>query len=736
MTKIRFGGCVSAVTMTLLLAGHAAAQTASPTAPAAEEAPHLDDVVVTAQRRSENLQKTALTVSALTGATLAARGITDISALSTQLPSLEIANSGGGTTQVFMRGVGSTNVTEVGDSAIAIQMDGIYIARPNSFGSSLYDLDRIEVLRGPQGTLYGRNATAGAINVITKRPTQEFGGNASIEYGNYNQLTTSGAINIPVTDTLAVRASFQTVRHDGYQKSTTTGAAAGNDKQDQDDKAARIQALWKPTERFSLLLRADYLHQGGAGGGDQNYPLVSDPRDFASTLVTRIDNTLWSVGAEAKYDLGFAEITYLTGYNSTRINRLRENTASHVPNYLDLSTDTFSNELRIGKDSGNFKWVLGLYSFDENTYTNYAVYRPATADYTDYLSPTVKSNSKAAFGQVTYSVTPRFRVTGGLRYTHDDKSRYGGVYITDANGAIKSTVSLNAASDSWNSTNWKAGADFDVTDQILAYASASTGYKAGGYYDGVGANSYKPEHITAYEVGLKSRFLDNRAQLNLSGYWYDYRDFQVTAQRVLSGALSSITLNANKARIYGIEAEFNFLLTENDRFDAYATWLHSEYTDFTLPVGDAITNNNANAAYAHCYATNYAATAPRSASFDGCSLAKAPNWTLNGGYQHTFDLGGSGRVTARVQSHFETMQYLEYHGFQQNVQKSYTKTDVSVTYEPTGKGWSVMAYGRNLENNDVRVNSSPNTGTGSASNGSGDYYAPPRTYGVRLAATF
>lgn len=723
----------------MLIGGQASAQTtplaaaASVSLPVTPDGGHLEEITVTAQRRSENLQKTPLTISALTGATLAARGVNTVSALANETPSLQIADSGGGTTQIFMRGVGSSNVTEVGDSAIAVQMDGIYIARPNSFGASLYDLDRIEVLRGPQGTLYGRNATAGAINVITKKPTHQFGGNAAVEFGNYNELLTTGALNIPITNTLAIRTSFQTVRHDGYQKST----GAGNDKQDQDDKAVRAQALWEPSSRFSILLRADYLNQGGNGGGDIAYPLTDSPRHFASQIDTSLNNKFWSVGGEVHYALGFADLTYLTGYNATRIDRLRENVTSHLPNYLNLDTNTFSNELRLGKSSGRLKWVGGLYAFSEHTFTDYKVYRgAATNTYTDYLSPKVRANSKAAFGQLTYSITPRLRLTGGLRYTHDKKSRNGGVYITDAAGNINSTVSINQASDSWSSTNWKAGLDYDLTSRIMLYATAGTGYKAGGYYDGLPPNAYAPERITAYEAGVKSRFLDNRAQLNVDGYLYNYRHFQVTAQRLLDNTLSSITLNADKAQLYGIEAEGSFLITPNDRIDGYATWEHTEYKNFVLAQGDAITNNNTNVGFTHCYETDYSAATPRTASFNGCPLAKAPKWTLNFGYQHTFDLGNHGRLIPRAQVHFETMKYLEYHGFDQNVQGSYTRTDLTLTYEPSHGSWSVMLFCRNLENHNILVNSSPNTGTGLASNGSGDYYAPPRTFGGRVSLTF
>lgn len=236
----------------LLLASAATAAVSlhAPVAMAQEAAGvKLDEVVVTAQRRSENLQKTPLTVSAVTGDKLESQGIKTVVDLSAQVPALQISSSGSGAAVVFLRGIGSTNTTEVGDPAVAYHIDGIYIARSTSVGALFYDIDRVEVLRGPQGTLYGRNATAGAINVITKQPKFDYEGSGSVDVGNYGALTTSGMFNEPISDTLAVRAAFQQSRHDGYVKAINKGpGTGGNDRYDQDDKSARIQLLWKPSE--------------------------------------------------------------------------------------------------------------------------------------------------------------------------------------------------------------------------------------------------------------------------------------------------------------------------------------------------------------------------------------------------------------------------------------------------------------------------------------------------------
>ncbi|MBW8890696.1 MAG: TonB-dependent receptor [Burkholderiales bacterium] len=204
---------------------------------------------------------------------------------------------------------------------------------------------------------------------------------------------------------------------------------------------------------------------------------------------------------------------------------------------------------------------------------------------------------------------------------------------------------LNVADAKWDATNWKLGADFDLTPDSMLYANVATGYKAGGYFDGVGQNTYEPEKITSYEAGVKNRFLDNRLQLNASAFLYDYKDFQVSAVGVIAGQNATVTLNADKARVYGLELESNLVLTEHDRIDATLGWIHAEYTDFVLPLGDAFANNNANAAVAGCYTANFTAAAPRSTDFSGCRMARTPAWTVNLGYQHVWDLSFGGTLT-------------------------------------------------------------------------------------------
>jgi iron complex outermembrane receptor protein len=707
-------------------------------AEAAPEPIAVEEVLVTAQRRAETVQSVPLAVSAATGESLARQGVKNIVDLSGQAPSLQISNGAGGNAQVFMRGVGSTNTTVVGDPAVAVHVDGIYVSRSNAISGLFYDLDRVEVVRGPQGTLYGRNATAGAINVITNAPKHDYEGAMDVEVGNYAALTTTGMVNVPLGEALAVRAAFQTSRHDGYLKAVNKGpGTGGNDRNDQDDSSVRLSALYQPNERLKVLVRGDYMHRGGAGFADVAFPLeTGDPYSTYAKVNVSQDNTFKNVTLEASYDFDWATLTYLGGHREMEVNTVGENLASdnHRPTYQTQDNWSETQELRLGADSGKLKWVTGLYTFKEKSATDTRALQ-ANGNYLAFLQPYIFSRSVAAFGQATYSVTDKLRLTAGARYTHDHKGRNGNTYLLKPDFSTLSLVVRNLSDETWNATNWKLGLDYDLSAASMLYAQASTGYKAGGYFDGLPPNAYEPEHITAYEIGSKNRFLDRRLRLNLAGFYNEYRDLQVSAVENIAGQNALVTRNAGKAVIYGVEVESDFRFTRADVVDLNLSWLHARYETFVLPLGDPFVNYAGNASVERCYAANYAQPSPRAGDFAGCHMARTPTWSLTAGYAHTFELANGANLTGRVQSHYESGKELEFHGFASNRQKAFTKTDLSLTYASEGGDWSLMAYVRNLEDEAVRTNSNANATTGVSTNGTA-FYAPPRLYGLRLSAKF
>jgi iron complex outermembrane receptor protein len=302
-----------------------------------------------------------------------------------------------------------------------------------------------------------------------------------------------------------VRGAFQTARHDGYQRAvappgfTDRAVAVGNDRYDQDDVSGRVQALYTPSDMFSWRLSADYLHQGGAGGGDVAYNTATPslfPGPFQAFSDENIfrDNTFWSTATELNWDFGLATVTYMGAYNVSSLDRMAENAANHNPSWFIGEDKTWSHELRFSSESERLKWVGGLYYFTEDNDVDFRIFLTST-NFLSFIQPQVNAKSKAAFGQATFSATDALRLTAGARYNQDKKSRNGGTYFTNPAGAITGTVTLNKADKSWTHFDWKLGLDYDLTDSSMLYATTSTGYKAGGYFDGdntVADNTYKP----------------------------------------------------------------------------------------------------------------------------------------------------------------------------------------------------------------------------------------------------
>ena len=455
----------------------AADEKAKPAAdPAAAPATKDDDqeIVITADRREQKLQDYAGTAAAFTGDQLKKRGIQNISDLNDVLPGLTVANNGVNR-EVWIRGIGSSNNTELGDPAAATHWDGVYLPRPAGIGSAFFDIERVEVNVGPQGTLRGRNATAGSVNIITWKPgLGVWDAEVEGEYGNYNQKVVRGMLNIPIGDTVAVRISGLGLSHDSYYKNVGPIQDIGV-AEAEDNVAARAQILWKPTDKLRFLLAADYMHETGTGWTGSNYanPLgngvdpndVRNPRDVIARGITPDLNIKhWGVRFEGTYDFGFAKLDYLGSYRHVNsdykattpvspyydgvyenLSRRPDQTTANPNDFVNPAivlgevldnfsrfeslTDSKSNyhELRLHNDKGPLVWSLGGMFFKEDQYAFLA----STGDRgpffqgVEFNMPNVDAKSYGLFADTTYSVTPRARLTAGIRFTDDRKSREG-----------------------------------------------------------------------------------------------------------------------------------------------------------------------------------------------------------------------------------------------------------------------------------------------------------------------
>ena len=704
------------------LAAASSAQTAAP------ETGRLADVTVTAQKIVQPSSKTALSLTAVTGEDLRTAGATTAVGLTNLIPNVQIAPGTSGSTDISIRGIGSTNTTEVGDPATAFHIDGVYLGRPQSAGATFYDLERVEVLRGPQGTLYGRNATAGAVNLITNKPGKKFAGEANLGVGNYGLYSFDGMVNAPVNDQFALRAVVSSSSRDGYliNKSATNGF--GKNRDDADNLSARVHGLVTFNADTKLLLTVDTSRNKGAGPG--TVPIATFLNNTGAAQRTsltnvnegRRDDSSTGLAAEFTAQTRVGEFTYLGAYRTFDRNNLSSTNAT-----TSLTNSKFSqtsHELRLASTGkSDLTWVAGLYLFNEKGNIDATFTNPALANQfgpgnpgVRFIQDPVNSKSTAVFGQATYSVTPALRLTAGLRTTSDEKSRDG--RTTNLAATFNAPSLVNKAKVSYNQSTWKLGADYDLARNVLVYANVATGYKAGGYFDGsnaAGNNTYRPELLTSMEAGIKGRFLDNRLRLSAAVFSYDYKDLQVSyvAINPLSNTIGTITTNAAKAKNTGLELEAKMAVSDSGTVNVALGLLNAKYGDFVFPV---------------------VAGRPVAINLAGQQLDKAPNATLTLGYTHDWTLADGAAVTAYVGTRYSASYQLSNFAVVtpiQYTQPSFTRTDVNVTYTAPRDKWYVQGYARNLENRNVATGFAFSSLTGSNFS-----LADPFTVGIRAGVKF
>jgi iron complex outermembrane recepter protein len=740
----------------------------------------LEEIIVTAQRRSENLQRAALAVSAVSGDELASAGATRVQDLTALVPSVQIATAAGPYPLFYMRGVGNFNGNALSDAAVALNLDGVYLARPSSTGGMFYDLERLEVLKGPQGTLYGRNATGGAINVITRKPTNEFGGDAEIDVGNYGLKKVNAALNVPLSDTVAARLSIQTVDRDGYFSDGTD---------DDRSKAGRLQMRFTPSDGLSILTSADFYHQGGKGVGSTLLQAgvpgyldgdarigMNDARIsavFAHTLVfpaagflgpvlqngiggeplpqsVHQDNNFWGLGATLNWTSAAGTLTVIPAFRHGELNYVSTE-PSFIVDQRETDKQTSLEARFASPEELRWSYIAGVYYIDESNEVNSTFDQQVNAS-EDQFKPDTKSY--AGFGRVRFSVTDSFRLTGGLRYTRDDKSLSGGyesqqtlcpAFLAWAGnpqhafppplcfgGVGQITVPLAPinldTSKTWSETTWRAGAEWDVAQQSMVYVSVETGYKAGGFYFTGDNPVYDPEKLTAYTLGSKNRFLDNRLQLNLEAYYWKYKDQQIShAITDSAGEVVFATQNVGKATMKGLEIDTEFLATDTTLLKADLDYLDATYANFVYDLPNFGVPPSTSCPFT-----------PAGPSFvvncSGRSPPQAPRWSGNLGLQQTFGLGTAGSVVAEARTHYQsrTLTGLEFLPVEE--QPSYWMSSGSLAYHAANDRWSVSTYINNIENRDVINLTSVHPIAGSAIIGAA--IRPPRTYGVRIAAKF
>lgn len=712
------------------------------------------DIVVTAQRRSESLQRVPLAVTAVTGDVLAKGAINDLAAMTAVVPSLNLGQQLGAA-RITLRGIGLENVSAGAEGSIAFYVDDVFISRSIAALASFYDVQQVEVLRGPQGTLYGRNATGGAINITTRAPTEELSGYANLTIGKYNRVIAEGATSgALVPDKVLLRVAFQSQNRDGFGKNVVTG----NDIDDLNSKAIRGTLLLKPTDRLTATIKADYYRQsdrsgsyhylGGAGFAAPGLPttptgvalggaIAPNIRDIASPQDPHNYVRFWGVQSALDYELSNAvqlkSITSFRKLSYTSRTNLDPSSLGLAPTEQFENDDQFSQEIQVSGSTTGLNWIVGGFYFHENDaggisvpFNNVLVGFPSPGTLTQgyFAGGRIKTDAYAAYGQATYEVIDRLKLTLGARYSNERKSGVDHIlfdYLTPYNPTTRQPVILPEKTKSFNSFTPRVALDFQATSNLLVYGSWSKGFKSGTYSLGAGRPAVNPEQVDAYEAGLKSQWLDRKLRLNVAGFYYNYTDLQVG--KVVNSVL--VLENAATAKIYGLEAELTADISPRLQVNANGSWLHARFSDFvsydpSRPFGDG---------------TGVVDPSSGLPAFNlkGNALSQSPDFTAFASVDYKVPTS-VGDFVIRGEVSWRDRVFYSPFNVDAVSQKQNTKLNAFLNWTSNNNKVTSSAYIKNISNITTVSSSFISTGlVGFPING---YLDEPRTYGLRVGYSF
>jgi iron complex outermembrane receptor protein len=839
----------------LLAATGPAASAQEPPADAAAPT-GVEEIVVTAEKRQTKLQKTPSAITAISSTKLEAQGITGVESLQFNVPSMVFGDVSG-YTFISIRGIGTDVTTTSAEPAVATYSDGVYTGSLITQALPEFDLERIEVLRGPQGTLYGRNATGGVINYISKGPSYEPEVNLAGIYGSYDRIAIDGsATGALVEDKLAFRLGGHYEQNDGYRKNI----ALDTHEYDLEEWSVRGALMADPNEDLKITLRGDYLEQETSnsymlittqaipaiagpldlmvspelplgifsqpaaffqavpgfltdsdiaalnGGSIAEYlnmltqpgPIAPSPDEslkFSDSIPARYDVKTGGTSLTIDWDVGNVSIKSITALRRGSLEFDQDSTGFAAPQVvfypLRQSNTQWTQEFNISGTAfdDRMDWLVGAFYFHDDAKFATTVWLPGIGEYVQLLSSlsdpdgptafnlsqpllplyqifqditataiqdgpnyilggpgvvedvtipataflgfglTQESESMAGFAQATYRITDELRITGGLRYTIDEKkvvrSKHSNLllFFGGGNPAPVDLCHDVAESRKWYALTGTAGIDYDVAERTMIYAKYSAGYKAGGFNPGECHGAFNPEKLDAFEGGVKSVFGDGQFSANVAAFYYDYSDIQFTTY--VPGA-SSIK-NAGAAELYGLEIEFQAYPDGIPGFsvDGSVSWVHSEYTEGNPDRDDGlffdVTNRDL-------------------LDIRGNNLIRSPEWKFSMGAQYEIDMGDSGALTLRGEASWTDTIYNDiFNGeatFQEGTtQPAYWLVNARAIWELEDGKYSIQLFGENLTDEYYAVNrvafNTPTTLVSVAGQ-----YAAPRTFGIRVAMKF
>ncbi|HNP36476.1 MAG TPA: TonB-dependent receptor [Woeseiaceae bacterium] len=651
--------------------------------------PALDEIVVTARRVEERLQDVPVSVQVVSGEYLDEADLSHLFSLQYSVPGLVVNNLGGYGAGFSLRGVADQGGSSL---SVASYANGVYLGSADLAIARLFDLDRIEVLKGPQGTLYGRNSTGGSINFISRAPGDSFSSELEAAYGSFNTLRVQGFVNLP-SEKADLRLAFIASEGDGFIRNTFDNRRFA----EQDFYGLRASLRVKLNDRFSLDLVAQHITEDGASGELwlPNPLFLPDPDDLQLTTVTLADPFLKTdndiVSIDAAYDFDFATLRSISGYAESKVDD--KDDCAGLPDLIGcvrkIGPDThtqWSQEFQLtAPTDAAIDWIAGAYYFKSDV-SAYFYLLPSVASPMPQndRSSTADNTAIAVYGQATLPLSNRWSMTAGLRYS-DENSR-----LSDIGAGIRDNKALTVADYDGDHVSWRLDAAYAATEDLLVYASIATGFKSGGVttdrlpngsFDG-----YKPEELLAYESGIKSQWLERRLTLNASAFFYDFRNLQVNTVILEVGNIHAEVDNAAAAEIYGIDAASSFEVNNQLSLSGGVVWLPKrDFVEYQNDeTGDTLSGNK---------------------------LARVPAWTITAAAGYTQSLPGDGHLTTSIEYNYRSGFFYTKENLPVFSHEGFGLLNLFMRFEPGSEKWYLFVSGRNLTDEDyftqVFIQSSP-----------------------------
>jgi iron complex outermembrane recepter protein len=712
---------------------------------AADENPN--EIVVTAQRREERLQDVPISISAVSSEELSKRSVTDLSGLAGAVPGLSITHFTGfnASNLVAIRGISGQPLPIGAGQVTAIYLDGVYLSRPDAAFFSLDDVERLEVLRGPQGTLYGRNATAGAINIITREPGDEIKAGLDFSFGNFDSVSAKGSITGPIVGGLSAGFSASYANHDGYVTNVTTG----HDMNARESYTLRGKLRYAADdERFVANLSADYSAVDANPAFKNLYASVApgsaflglgNPKEVTNDLGSELLNqqTVRSkgIGLTLKYDASDAvelfsitskrKVTALTVYD------LDGTAAPGIVSFGRNSSETFNQELRASISGERVRATLGGNYFREEASFDFASGIPTAVLTNPQVKDATVLNAYALFGQFEFDLTDRLTVVGGLRFNSERRTFSLDYRAFPPVGVVTGQLVSGRVED--DAFIPSAGLNFKASEDVLFYAKVSQGYQAPGFNVAPGfpgsVDTFDAEKVWSYEAGIKSQFWDRRVTFNAAGFYYDYQDIQVRSTTGLG--ITSID-NAANAKIKGVEATFSVVPVSGLTLSAQATYIDAKYDSFCAPVSAGTP------ALADPPFTDAACTIPLVAPVAGLTYAQragnalnqAPEWAGGLTLDYRTPIGDAGEFNINVGYSWESNVFYTVANEVPLSSGGWERLDARVGFK-ISSGPEIYVYGRNLTDDryvGYALRASPTLAPVIANE--------PRTYGIGIRHRF